>query len=108
MAAGRVAGLVVGAAGKTWFIPAERVGFVTPLREIRDGALVMPRGVLPLVVPAPGSGGARDVAVAIRTGGDFVALAVERVDLADSAAAAEAVPISAIEELLASGARRPR
>jgi hypothetical protein len=102
-----VAGLIVRVAESAWFIPAERVGFVTPLREIRDGGLVMPRGILPLVDPAPGSGGARKAAVAIRIGGDFVALAVDRVDLADSGAAAEALPISAIEEVLASGARPP-
>jgi hypothetical protein len=103
-----VAGLVVRVGGASYFVPVERVGFVTLVREVRDGCLVMPRGVLPLVDPSASGSPARGTAVAVRTGTDFVALAVDAVELADPEAAARAIPISALEDVLAAGRlRRP-
>jgi hypothetical protein len=95
-----VAGLVVRIDGAEYFVPAERVGFVAPVRDVRGGRLVMPRGELPLVDPAGGDPSRRAAAVAIRRGADFVALAVDAADLADDAAAGRAGSISAFDALL--------
>ncbi len=97
-----VAGLVVRIDGAEYFVPAERVGFVAPVREVRDGRLVLPRGELSLVDPAGGDPSRRAAAVAIRRGADFVALAVDAVDLADPAAAGRAGSISAFDAILGS------
>jgi len=101
-----VAGLVVRVDGDAYFVPAERVGFVAPVREVRDGCLVMPRGVLPLVDASGDGAPFRSTAVAVRTGSDFGALAVDSVELADAAASERALPLSSIEGLL-SARRRP-
>ncbi|HET9793543.1 MAG TPA: hypothetical protein VFS34_03695 [Thermoanaerobaculia bacterium] len=97
------AGLVVRVDGTEYFIPAERVGFVAPVREVREGELVMPRGRLALVDPGRRDPSTRQAAVAIRRGTDFVALAVDSVDLADAAAAERAIPISVLDAVLGAG-----
>ena len=99
-----LAGLVVRIDGTTYFVPADRVGFVAPVREVRGGRLVMPRGEIAIVDPARKDPSRRAAAVALRHGAGFVALAVDAVDLADAEGAARAVSISALDELLASGA----
>jgi hypothetical protein len=99
-----VAGLVVRIDGTSYFVPADRVGFVARVREVREGRLVMPRGEIALVDPAGTDPGRRAAAVALRQGAGFVALAVDAVDLADPARAAGALPVSAFDALLASGA----
>ena len=103
-----VAGLLVRVDGDAYFVPAERVGFVAPVREVRDGCLVMPRGVLPLVDPSADGAPFRSTAVAIRAGDGFVALAVDSVELADPSAPERALPLSAIEGILSGGRLRAR
>ena len=95
------AGLVVRIRDAVYFIPADRVGFVAPGRNVRDGRLVMPRGSLPYV-----DASGRDAtvpprsAVAIRMETGYVAVGVDHVDLAGPDAAAAALPIGPIEDIL--------
>jgi hypothetical protein len=102
-----VAGLLVRVDGTDYFVPAERVGFVAPVRDVRNGALVMPRGRLALVDPGAGDPSRRPAAIALRSGDDFVALAVDAVDLADSASAEGALPISVFDGILRAAERSP-
>jgi len=95
-----IAGLVVRVRGASYFVPLPRVGFVAPVREVRDGCLVMPKGDLPFAGPVPASDGAGQ-AVAIRSGARFVALAVDAVELVDAEAASRARPESELDALLA-------
>jgi len=95
------AGLVVRIRGVAYFIPADRVGFVAPGRNVRDGRLVMARGSLPYVDAAlRGDQGPPRSAVAIRMETGFVAFGVDHVDLAGADAAAATLPIEAIEDIL--------
>lgn len=99
------AGLLVSIGGASYFVPAERVGFVVRTREVREGRLVMPRGTLPYVEAAAAAAPRRN-AVAIRAGNGFVALGVDTVDLADSQAAARSASTwSALEGILEGGGR---
>lgn len=95
------AGLVVRIRDVAYFIPADRVGFVAPGRNVRDGRLEMPRGSLPFV-DASGRDAAAPPrsAVAIRMETGFIAIGVDHVDLAGADAAAAALPIGAIEDIL--------
>lgn len=96
-----VAGLVVRIRDAAYFIPVERVGFVAPGRNVRDGRLVMPRGSLPYVDAFRGDAAAPPrSAVAIRMETGFVAVGVDHVDLAGADAAAAALPLEAIEDIL--------
>lgn len=100
-----VAGLVVRIRDVAYFIPADRVGFVAPGRNVRDGRLVMPRGSLRYVdAAAPGSPVPRRSAVVIRAGAGFVAVGVDRVDLAGAETGASARPIDEFEDILREGA----
>ena len=96
-----VAGLVVRIRDAAYFIPADRVGFVAPGRNVRNGRLVMPRGSLPYLDALRGDGAApARSAVAIRMETGFVAVGVDHVDLAGADAAASALPLGAIEDIL--------
>ena len=103
-----VAGLVVRVGGASYFVPADRVGFVARVREVRDGRLVMPRGDLALVDPEGTDPGRRAAAVAVRQGAGFVAIAVDAVELADPERAAQVRPFSALEQRIAPRDARPR
>jgi len=102
-----VAGLVARVDGIEYFVPLDRVGFVAPLREVREGRLLLPLGRLPLIDPAGGDPSRRAAAIAIRRGPDFVALAVDAVDLADAASAGRAASLSAFDAILGQGAEDP-
>ena len=95
-----IAGLVVRVRGASYFVPLPRVGFVAPVREVRDGCLVMPKGDLPFAGELPAADGGGQ-AVAIRSGAGFVALAVDAVELVDAEGAARARPESELDALLA-------
>jgi len=96
-----IAGLVVRVRNVSYLIPADRVGFVAPGKNVRNGRLEMPRGSLPYVDPAaPGAPVARACAVAVRSGTGFVAIGVDRVDLAGPGTHASARPIGEIEDIL--------
>ena len=96
-----VTGLVVRIRDVVYFIPADRVGFVAPGKNVREGRLEMPRGSLPYVdAGAPDAPVPRPSAVAIRTGTGFVAVGVDHVDLAGVGAAGAARPIGEIEDIL--------
>ena len=98
-----VAGLVVRIRNAAYFIPVERVGFVAPARNVRGGRLVMPRGSIPYVDPGSGrAAGPPRTAVTFATDRGFVAVGVDRVDLAGREEAAAAAPIAAIEDILRS------
>ena len=63
----------------------------------------MPRGSMPYVAPDSGAGAPpRRSAVAIATETGFVAVGVDRVDLAGPEEAAAAAPMTAIEDILRS------
>ena len=91
------AGLAVGLGGRRFFLPVDRVAFVAPLRAQRDSSLVMPRGELPMVDLAGRLGlapaGTIRCAVAVARGEEYVAFAVESVEIVyeddDSAAGLE-------------------
>jgi hypothetical protein len=102
-----VVGLVVRVDGAEYFVPTERVGFVAPVREVREGRLVLPRGGLPLADAGGGDPSRRAAAVAIRRGADFIALAVDAVDLADPEAAGRAKPLSVFDAILGEAAEGP-
>jgi len=96
-----ITGLVVRIRDVSYFIPADRVGFVAPGKNVREGRLEMPRGSLPYVdAAAPDAPVARKSAVAVRSGTGFVAIGVDHVDLAGADAAASARPIGEIEDIL--------
>jgi hypothetical protein len=96
-----VAGLLVRIRDAAYFIPADRVGFVAPGRNVRNGRLVMSRGSLPYVDAFRGDPAASPrSAVAIRMETGFVAIGVDHVDLAGSDAAASALPLGTIEDIL--------
>jgi len=81
----------------------DRVGFVAPVRDVREGRLVMPRGSIPYVETDPGARAAsRRSAVAVVTDAGLVAVGVDRVDLAGVEEGAAAAPMTAIEDILRS------
>jgi hypothetical protein len=96
-----VAGLLVRIRDAAYFIPVDRVAFVAPGRNVRNGRLVMPRGSLPYVDAFRGDAAAPPrSAVAIRMEAGFAAIGVDHVDLAGADAAASALPLGAIEDIL--------
>jgi len=96
-----IAGLVVRIRDVAYFIPADRVGFVAPGKNVREGRLEMPRGTLPYVdAGAPDSPVPRKSVVALRSGTGFVAIGVDHVDLAGAESGASARPIGEIEDIL--------
>lgn len=101
-----IAGLVVRILGARYFVPLESVGFVAPIRKVRGGMLVMPKGDLPLAGPPPSETGATQV-VAVRAGSGFVAIAVEAVELANSAGARRARPLAELDSALGSAEASP-
>lgn len=96
-----VTGLVVRIREVAYFIPVDRVGFVAPGKNVKEGRLEMPRGSLPYVdAAAPDAPMPRRSAVALRSGAGFVALGVDHVDLAGADAADSARPFGEIEDIL--------
>jgi hypothetical protein len=96
-----ITGLVVRIRDLAYFIPADRVGFVAPGKNVREGRLEMPRGSLPYVdAGAPDAPVPRKTAVAVRSGNGFVAIGVDHVDLAEAPIAASVRSIGEIEDIL--------
>jgi hypothetical protein len=93
------AGLAVGLGGRRFFLPAARVAFVAPLRSQSETSLVMPRGELPMVDLAGRLGlspaGSFHCAVAVARGEEYVAFAVESVEIVyeDDAPGADLDPL---------------
>ena len=76
-------GVAIGVGGRSYFLPVDRLAFVTPIRTVEDGRLVLARGRLPLLdlgarLGVAARGEAKN-AVGVEGRRGFFALAAEQV-----------------------------